>query len=97
MAVDGFLGHFQVFGELPVGHAANSFHDDPGIQVRNFLPVCSGKGLGTETAFTGFACKPLDTVGGGVSSEEADLLVGPLIAGVVVMFAVGVGTEGRSP
>ena len=28
VTVDGFLGHFQVFGNLSVGHATDSFHDD---------------------------------------------------------------------
>jgi hypothetical protein len=97
MAIDGFLGHFQVFGELSVGHAANSFHNDLGIQVGDLLPVCCGEGLCTETAFTGLARKPLDTVGGGKPSVVADLLVGPWLAGVVVVLAVGIGAERRNP
>jgi len=97
VTIDGFRGHFQILGELPVGHAANCFHDDLGIQVRELLPVGRGKSLCTKTAFTGFTCKPLDTVRRGEPSVVADLLVGPRVTGVVVVFALGIGTEGRGP
>ncbi len=97
VTIDGFLGHLQILGELSIGHATDSFHDDLGIEFRNLLPVGRGECLCTETAFTGLACKPLDTVWSGESPIVADLLVGPRIAGVLVVFAVGVGTKGRSP
>ena len=97
MTINGFLGYLQIFGNLSVGHAADGFHNDLGIEVGHLLPVGCGEGLCTEASFTGLTCKPLDTVGWSKSSEETDLLERPRIAGVVVVFAFGVGAEGRGP
>ena len=74
VAVDGSRVDIQVPGDLAIGHAADGLHHNGGVQVRAFLPVVWGKGLGTEAAFAGFACKPLDTVWGLESPVVANLL-----------------------
>ena len=79
VAVDCLGRHFQIAGNLSIGHSSGGFHDDLGIQVGSLLPVGCGKCLGTEASLTGFTCEPLDTVWGGKSSEEADLLERPWV------------------
>lgn len=41
VSVDGFRGHSQVTGDLPVGHPSGGLHDDQWVQVWAFLPVGS--------------------------------------------------------
>ena len=97
MTVHSFRTDFYISGNLPVCHPANGFHDDHCIQVGTLLPVGLGECLCAKTAFAGFACKPLDTERWLVSSEKADFFERPRITGVVVVIAVMVWAEGRSP
>ncbi len=97
MPVDCFGSYFEIPGNLSVSHSANSLHNYAGIEVRTFLPVVLRECLGAETLFAGLACKPLDTVWGMLSLEVANLFVKPKIARVVVMIALRVWAEGRSP
>ena len=95
--VDGFRTYFQISGDLSVRHSSNRFHDDFGIQVTPLLPIGLTECLGAEAAFAGIARKPLDTVWIDLSSEVANLFEWPWVSGNPVIWAFGVGTEGRSP
>jgi len=53
--------------------------------------------LGAEAPFAGLACKPLDTEWRLLSLEVANLLDRPVLTRIVVVYAVRVRAEGRSP
>ena len=97
MPVHCFWTDFDISGNLSVCHPTNSFHDDHCIQVWTLLPIGLGERLSAKAPFAGFACKPLDTERGLVSSEKTDFLERPGIVRVVVVKAVRVWAEGRSP
>jgi hypothetical protein len=97
VSVDGLGGDLQITSNLAVSHSSGGFHEDLSVELGKLLPVSGGKGLGAEAPFTGLAGKPLDTMRGGQSPEEANLLVGPPVSGIVVVSAVGIGAEGRDP
>lgn len=77
VSVDRFRRYHKVTGYLAVGHPTGGLHEDLSIQLRELLPIGSRKSLGTEAAITGFARKPLDTVGCSKPGEKADFLVWP--------------------
>ncbi len=97
MPVDGLRSDPNIPGNLSVRHAADGLHYDLFVEVWALLPVGWVESLGAEAAFAGLACEPLDTEGVGMSLEVANLFVGPRITGIVVVYALRVRAEGRSP
>ena len=61
MPIDCWRADFQIFGYLPIGHAAGCFHDNLAIQFRELLPIGGAEGLCAEGDMARLACKPLDT------------------------------------
>ncbi len=97
MPVDGLRCDPDIPRNLPICHAAYTLHDDLFVEVWSLLPVGLVESLGAEAAFAGLACEPLDTEGVGMSLEVANLFVGPWVTRIVVVYALRVRAEGRSP
>ncbi len=97
MPVDGLRSDSNIPSNLSICHTADGLHDDLFVEVWALLPIGLVECLRAEATFAGLACEPLDTEGVGMSLEVANLLVGPWVTGIVVVYALRVRAERRSP
>ena len=97
MPIDRFGRHTKITCDLPIGHTANSAHEDPGIELGQSLPVGRTEGLTTEGASAMQTCKPLDAVRFSGSIVETDLLESPIVRQSLVVNTVGVWAVRRVP